>query len=179
MKRILLLLFLILPYIIQAQHLFNSVSGEVSFFSKAPLEDIYALNKEGKSIINSKTNEIVVVFGIRAFKFEKALMEEHFNENYMESDKYKTAIFKGSIIEAIDYSKNGSYKVTAIGELEVHGVKQKRTLEGTLDIKNNALTLNTKFGIDLKDHKIKIPKAVVKNIAESVEVTAVFNYEPK
>lgn len=164
---------------VYAQTLYTSTSSEISFFSEAPLENIQAVNKDAKSLINTSNNEIAVIIGIRSFKFEKALMEEHFNENYMESDKYKTAVFKGKINEAIDFSKDGTYNVSATGNLNIHGIDQERTLKGTITIKGNMTVLNSKFKVALKDHKIKIPKAVVSNIAEVVDVTVTINYEPK
>jgi polyisoprenoid-binding protein YceI len=178
MLRLLFILSFI-PASVSAQGLYKSVSSEISFFSKALLEDIYAVNKDGKSLINTDNKDIVVILGIRGFKFEKSLMEEHFNENYMESNKYKTSTFKGKINEEIDFTKDGIYPVTATGVLEMHGVSKDRTIKGTLTIKNNQLLLNSKFDVQLEDHKIKIPKAVIKKIAESVEVTNFFIYEQK
>lgn len=156
-----------------------STSSEISFFSTAPLEDIHAVNKDAKSLLNTTNNELAVVIGIRSFKFEKELMEEHFNENYLESDKFKTAVFKGKINETIDFSKDGTYDVSATGKLTIHGIEQERTITGTITIKGGKLVLNSKFKVALKDHKIKIPKAVTSNIAEEIEVTTLFNYEPK
>ena len=179
MKTKILILVFLLPFVINAQNLYTSTSSEISFFSEAPLENIQALNKNAKSIINIKNNEIVVVVVIKRFEFENSLMEEHFNENYLESDKYKTAVFKGKMNELIYFNKDGNYNVSATGELEVHGVKQKRSIEGTITVKGNTLTLNTTFNIALKDHNIKIPKAVIQNIAETLKVTATINYEPK
>ena len=179
MKTKLLILIFLLPFMVNAQNLYTSTSSEISFFSEAPLENIQAVNKNAKSIINTKSNEIVVVVVIKRFKFENSLMEEHFNENYMESDKYKTAVFKGKINDPVNFNKDGIYHVSADGELEVHGVKQKRSIEGTITVKGNTLTLNTTFNIALKDHNIKIPKAVMENIAEIMKVTAMINYEPK
>ena len=178
-KTLLLALTFTCTIALQAQTLYVSTSSEISFFSEAPLENTQALNKDAKSLINTSNNEMAVIIGIRSFKFEKALMEEHFNENYMESDKYKTADFKGKINEKIDFSKEGIYDVSATGKLNIHGVEQERTLKGTITIKGNVITLNSKFKVALKDHKIKIPKTVVSNIAEVVDVTAIINYEPK
>ena len=119
------------------------------------------------------------MLSIRSFKFEKAFMEEHFNENYMESDKYKTAVFKGRINEKIDYSSDGSYDVTATGKLNIHGVEQDRTLKGTIVIKDNTITLESAFKVALKDHNIEIPKIVASNIAEEVDVKTLIIYKPK
>jgi hypothetical protein len=175
----LLIIFIFTCSFVSAQGIYKSVSSEISFFSEAPLENIHAINKEGKSLINTSNNEIAVIVAIRGFKFEKNLMEEHFNENYMESDKYKTSVFKGKINEQIDFTKEGEYPVTATGVLEMHGVKKDLTIAGTLTIKGGQLFLTTKFDVKLEEHKIKVPKAVIKNIAETIEVTAHITYEAR
>lgn len=169
----------IIPFYLTAQNLFTAISSEIRFFSEAPLENIEAVNKDAKSLINIATNEVAVIIGIRQFKFEKPLMEEHFNENYMESDKYKTADFKGKINQAIDFTKNGEYDVTVTGKLTIHGVTQDRTIPGKIIVNENKIYVNSKFPVALKDHNIKIPKAVIKNIAELVDVTVNITYEPK
>lgn len=164
---------------LNAQTLYKAVSSETSFFSEAPLEDISAINKEAQSLLNTANNDIVVIIGIRGFDFENSLMEEHFNENYLESDKYKLAVFKGKINEKIDFQKDGTYDVSATGTFDLHGVTQERSLSGTLTIKGTQIILNSKFKVALKDHEIKIPKAVLQNIAEIVDVTTTITYEPK
>jgi polyisoprenoid-binding protein YceI len=173
-----ILLLLLISFRVNAQQ-YSSTSSEVSFFSKAPLEDIHAVNKEAKSVISAANNSVGVVMGIRSFKFKNALMEEHFNENYLESHKYKTSTFMGKINENIDFTKDGIYTVTATGILELKGVKQERTIPGILEIMGDKLNLKSEFDIALKDHNIKIPRAVVMKIAEVVKVTAEFNYELK
>lgn len=173
------ILLLALNKISFTQTLYKAVSSEISFFSEAPLEDISAINKEGQSLLNTSNNEIAVIVGIRGFDFENSLMEEHFNENYLESDKYKLAVFKGKINEKIDFKKDGTYDISATGTFDLHGVTQERTISGTVTIKGNQIVLNSKFKVALKDHEIKIPKAVLQNIAEVVDVSATITYEPK
>ncbi|MFN4235252.1 MAG: YceI family protein [Bacteroidia bacterium] len=178
MKKI-ILIFLLLPTAIFSQPIFTAVSSEVHFFSAAPLENIEATNKDAKSLLNTETKEVAVIIGIRQFKFEKPLMEEHFNENYMESDKYKTADFKGKINENIDFTKDGEYDVTVSGKLTIHGITQERTIPGKIIVNGKTIKVNSKFPVALKDHNIKIPRAVIQNIAESVDVTVNISYEPK
>jgi polyisoprenoid-binding protein YceI len=108
---------------------------------------------------------------IKGFEFDKKLMEEHFNEKYMESDKYPYATFSGKVNETIDYTKNGTYKVTLTGKLDMHGVVKDRTIEGTVTIKDGEISFESKFIVALKDHNIEIPSIVAQNIAETVEVT--------
>ncbi len=178
MQKLILFIFLAPAYLF-AQPIFTAVTSEVHFFSAAPLENIEATNKDAKSLLNTESREVAVIMGIRQFKFEKPLMEEHFNENYMESDKYKTGDFKGKINEQIDFSKDGEYDVTVTGKLTIHGVTQERTIPGKITVNGNSIKVNSKFPVALKDHNIKIPKAVVKNLAESVDVTVNITYEPK
>lgn len=156
-----------------------AVSSEISFFSAAPLENISARNKDGKSILNTATKEVAFVVAISGFHFEKPLMEEHFNEKYMESDKFKTALFKAKINEDIDFLKEGTYQASVSGKLTIHGVEQERTIQGTITIKGNRIIIDAKFPVKVVDHKIEIPKLVFKNIAEVVETTVHIEYEPK
>lgn len=179
MKKLIFLLLACIAVLPVNAQVYTSAGSTVSFFSKAPLEDIHAVNKDAKSLIDLVKKEVAMVIGIRSFHFEKPLMEEHFNENYMESHKYKTAVFKGKINENVDLTKDGTYNVTATGKLNIHGVEQTRTIKGTLTVKGNKITLHSKFPVALKDHNIKVPSAVIKNIAEVVEVTADFTYIPK
>ena len=132
-----------------------------------------------KALINAKNAEVAFIVTNVGFKFEKPLMEEHFNENYMESHKYKVSVFKGKIINEIDFTKDGTYEVTAKGTLDIHGVTVEREIKGTLTISNGKINLTTAFDVLLKDHKIKIPKIVVKNIAEFVKVILNINFEQK
>lgn len=140
------------------------------------MEDIEAVNKSGTSLIDLGSRAIVIVVPIKSFNFQKKLMQEHFNENYMESDKYPNATFQGKII---DWSgSEGSTEATAKGTLEIHGVTQEVSLSGKLNFENDQLDISTTFMIRLEDYDIKIPKALFYNIAEEVEVTAKFEYKP-
>jgi len=162
-----------------SQDLFTVKSGEVSFYSKTPVEDIAAKNKKPASILNTANNEIVVQMQIVNFKFPNSLMEEHFNENYMETTKFPTAKFNGKFNEKIDYTKDGVYNVTATGKLNVHGVSQDRTLTGKLTINKGELKLESNFDIALVDHKIEVPRVVFAKIAEKINVSLLLNYMQK
>ena len=176
---IIILCFLISTINLSAQDLYKSTDGEISFFSEAPVENISAINKDVKALINAKNAEVAFIVTNVGFKFEKPLMEEHFNENYMESHKYKVSVFKGKIIDEVDFAKDGAYEVTAKGTLNIHGVTVEREIKGTLTISNGKINLTTEFDVALKDHKIKIPSVVVKNIAEVVKVTVNINFAKK
>ena len=181
MKKLSLLLISLLAgqFSLLAQNtVFSTKRGEVSFYSKAPLEDIEAENNMVISLINTGNNEIVVRVPIRQFQFSNKLMQGHYNENYMESERYPHATFKGRINESIDFSKPGTYDVSATGILNVHGTNQKRVLNGKLQVANTGIKLDSKFDILLEDHKIEIPRLVFNKIAEKIAVTASFSYQP-
>lgn len=150
----------------------------ITFFSESPLENIEAINKAAKPILNTSTNDIQIKIAMNAFVFEKPLMQEHFNENYAESEKYPYAIFKGKINEKVDWVKDGEYKVTVTGTLSLHGVDKERTLEGIVTVKGTQITISTKFNIHIADHKVEVPSLYVKNIAEDVEVKLNATLEP-
>lgn len=179
MKKITFAILLFLSTGVYGQDMFSSISSKVHFFSDAPLEKIEAVNEQSKSLLNISKKEVGVVIPIISFKFKSPLMEEHFNENYMETEKFKTASFRGTINEEIDFKKEGTYPATATGKLTIHGVEKEQTLEGTLTIKGNKITLDSKFKVALEDHNIKIPTVVVQNLAEVVDVDVHFDYEPK
>ena len=175
MKKITIIICLLVSTIsLSAQDLYKATDGEISFFSEAPVENISAVNKDVKALINAKNAEVAFIVTNVGFKFEKPLMEEHFNENYMESHKYKVSVFKGKIVDEVDFTKDGTYEVTAKGTLDIHGVTVEREIKGTLTISNGKINLTTEFDVALKDHKIKIPSVVVKNIAEVVKVTVMY-----
>ncbi len=156
---------------------YKSVSSSVHFFSDAPMEDIEATNLDGQSAIDLSTGEIVFSIPIKSFEFEKSLMQEHFNENYLESDKYPTATFQGKVT-GFNKDAGGWQKAKAKGSMDIHGVKNELSIEGEVRIEEGSIEVKSKFPIALKDYKIKIPKVVFYNIAEVVEVTITFTYEP-
>lgn len=153
-------------------------NGETNFFSETPLENIVANNKNVGSVLNISTNEIVVQMVMTDFKFKNSLMQEHFNENYMESTKYPKSVFKGKINEAIDWKKNGNYDVTTTGILVIHGASKERNLKGTLSIEGDKITLSSDFDVPLKDHKIDVPTIVMAKIAENISVKNKFVFMP-
>jgi hypothetical protein len=158
-----------LSTLVKAQ-IYIAKSCEISFFSSSPLEDIQAVNKASKPIINTATNDVAVKIVISGFQFEKPLMQEHFNENYMESEKFPNATFKGKINEAVDWTKEGEQKVTVTGKLMIHGVEKDRTINGVIKIKGQEVSISSKFNVHIADHGIKVPSLYVQNIAEDVEV---------
>lgn len=178
MRILLSIITLLLFNFAQAQSIYSSSESFVTFFSKAELEDIKAENKATTSLIKVAAKEIVVRVPINGFSFEQSLMQEHFNEKkYMWTEKYPHATFQGNIEGDFDFSKDGTYKVSATGDLTVRGITQKRTIEGTFTVKGEEVKLNAEFYIPLDDHKIERPALVLDNIAEKVLVTLDVTYK--
>lgn len=155
---------------------YKSVESKVRFFSEATLENIAADNTDGSSVFDESTGDIVFSIPIKSFEFQKSLMQEHFNENYMESDKYPKSIFKGKVIGF--EKKGGLQNVSAEGELTIHGVTKEVKIDGTMNLKDNQIKLNSVFIVKLEDYNVKIPQVLWQNIAEEVEVTLNFIYQP-
>jgi len=163
-----------------AQDKFITQTGYTKFFSSAPLEDIEAHNNKVQSVIDFAKQEVVVSMDMQAFEFDKSLMREHFNENYVESEKFPKAIFKGTFTNGstIDPSQNGEYPVTVEGTMTIHGVTKPIKTKGTIVVNGSQISAQTKFMVRVADHDIKIPKIVFHNIAEEVEVTVDLKYDP-
>ncbi|WP_430973152.1 YceI family protein [Sunxiuqinia rutila] len=177
MKTVLLvILILSVTLTVQAQ-LWLSDKVSLSFFSEAPLENIYAISHQGVSAIDMDSQSVYFKVAIRTFEFEKPLMQEHFNEKYLESDQYPYAEFKGSIQQPVDWQQKGIATVVAHGQLTIHNVTKSYTVEAQLQTDGKFLAANATFPVRLKDHHIRIPRLVIKNIAEEVEVTVSARYQ--
>lgn len=142
----------------------------LALFSSTPLEDIRAVSDQCTGVLLRETREVAFQVPIKSFEFEKKLMQAHFNENYMESDRYPMAKFKGLLDKEVDFSKDGVYVVTVTGILDVHGVAQRRTIQGRFVVEKGQIQLNTQFKVACVDHKIKIPTLVFKKIAEEIDI---------
>lgn len=177
---ILLFCTLMLSVLFTEAQIFTAKEGStlITFFSTAPLEDIEAQNKGAVIIYKATTNDIQIRVSIQNFKFKNALMEEHFNENYLESTKFPNAEFKGKINESFDQTKEGENKVTITGIMDIHGVKKEMTLNGTITKVGNEFKIQSKFQVKVADHNIKVPTMYVKNIAEVVDVSINSTLEP-
>lgn len=143
----------------------------VHFFSETPIEDIEAHLNDGVGLLNTENNEFVFQVTIQSFTFEKALMQEHFNENYMESSKYPKAIFKGKVLGDVSYAKPGSYSVTLDGEMTIHGKANKAKVPAVIQVsKDGLVVLESTFIVKPTDYDIEIPSMVVTKIAKELEV---------
>ena len=139
--------------------------GTISFFSKAPVEDISAINNKVSAVYDAKTKALVFLLNITDFIFPKSLMQEHFNENYMESDIFPTSTFVGEVIS----HKNGVANVE--GKLTIHGETNFINVTGNLLINGTTVYISAvRFIVKLKDYRIKVPRIVMYNIAEQIEV---------
>jgi hypothetical protein len=163
----------------QAQQLWNSQKTFVSFFSSTIMEDIEAKSASGSSVLDGGTGAIVFKVANTSFHFKKKLMQEHFNENYMESEQHPYSTFKGKLKDMPDLSKNGTYVVAFDGSLDLHGVTKAYQGNVNLVVANGMISTKSLFKIRIADHDIKIPKLVFKNIAEYVEVRIEAQYLPK
>jgi hypothetical protein len=158
------------------QDIYVCKNVKISFYSSAPIEDIRSETSMGASVFNATTGELDFSVPIRSFQFEKSLMQEHFNSDYMESDKYPRATFKGKINQHIDVAKDGSYPVEATGEFTVHGVSKTRTIPGNILVKNGVITVTSEFMVKCADHHIDIPQIVFHHIAESIKINIAATY---
>ncbi len=150
-------------------------TGRINFDVTAPSspEKVAAVNNEVASIMDAKSGDIVFQVLIKSFKFERELMKEHFNENYMESDKYPKSEFKGTVanISAINFSRDGAYKVKVSGKLTIHGITNDVSVPGTLSVKGNTVSAKAVFPVVLKDYKIDIPSLVADKLNKQATIT--------
>lgn len=161
-----------------AQPIYTTDSSRVSFFSATPVENISAVNSASTSLLNVAKKEIVFRVPISGFKFEKPLMQEHFNENYMESEKFPYATFKGKLSDTLDLTKDTIYNVRATGMMNIHGQDRAESFSGIMVCKKGRATLMCDFAVALRDYQIKVPKVVFANIAEVIEVKTYFEFKP-
>ena len=176
---LLFLIFVLSIGVADAQKYFNR-SGKVSFFSDAPLEEIEAKNTSATSVLDTQSGRVEFAILIKAFQFKKALMQEHFNENYMESSKYPKATFKGQIINAneINFSKDGEYPAKVKGTLTIRGKSQETETDGTISVQAGQISATSSFEVAIADYDISVPSVVRDNIADIVRIDVNVNYEP-
>ncbi|HEU5290780.1 MAG TPA: YceI family protein, partial [Cyclobacteriaceae bacterium] len=147
-------------------------------FSEAAIENITAKNEKTTSVLNTQTSEVAFSVPIREFQFAKKLMQEHYNEKYMESEKFPKSTFAGKLI-GFNSTASGVQQVKANGKLTIHGVTKAIEVPGTAEVQGNKIVLKSKFIVKLADYNIKIPQLMWQNIAEQVEVTVDFTYKPQ
>ncbi|MCX6254430.1 MAG: YceI family protein [Bacteroidia bacterium] len=180
MKRLTVVFFLLsIVFAVSAQK-YMTKNGYIGFSSQTPLENIKGDNNQVVGVLDTSTGELVFQALIKSFHFDRALMEEHFNENYMESDKFPKSSFKGKItnLSSVNFSKNGTYDVTVDGDLTIHDVTNKISTKGTVEVMTGGINANSKFNIIPEDYKINIPGIVRDKINKNLEVTVTMKYSP-
>lgn len=164
-------MFMVLPAALNAQH-YQTTTGKVLFVSEAPLEIISAESNKLRGVIDPEKNTFAFSVPVISFDgFNSPLQKEHFNENYMENDRYPEASFRGKIIEQVDFSVNGTHKVRSKGELSIHGVQREVIIRSAITVEGNNAVVHAEFEVLLEDHDIKVPKIVNQKIASVIRVT--------
>lgn len=155
-------------------------NGHITFYSDAPLEKIEAHNSKVSSVVDAASGQVEFGVLMKAFEFEKALMQEHFNENYVESDTYPKSVFKGTIAnnKDVNYTKDGTYEVTVNGKLTLHGVTKDISSKGTINVKDGKPTAKSEFKILLSDYNISVPALLKDKVSKEVKIVVEMNYEP-
>lgn len=157
---------------------FTTEKTFVSFFSDAAIEDITAENTKTVGAFNAATGDIAFSVPIKEYEFEKSLMKEHFNEKYMDTEKYPKSTFQGKVI-GYDANATGIQNVSSKGKLTIHGQTNEVEIPGTIEKQGDKLIMKSKFIVKLEDYKIAIPQLLWQNIAEQVEVTVDFTFKPQ
>jgi polyisoprenoid-binding protein YceI len=173
MKKLFVLLILLCSYTTLLAQKYLTRTGQIIFDASTPLENIHGVNNEAAAILDPATGNIVFQVLIKSFKLEKELMQEHFNEDYMESNQYPKANFKGKILDAgkISFTKDGTYKVQVKGQLNMHGVTKTIVMPASVIIKGDNIDVHANFTIQTADYNITIPALVRDKIAKEVKIT--------
>lgn len=172
MKKLSLFVFALCILLVKSQgQIYMADSCRISFFSPTSMEDIGAYNTTSKPLLNAVTGDIEISILIQDFVFDNRLMKDHFNKHYMESDKFPHAAFKGKVNEKVDYTSDGTTKVTVTGTMDMHGVQKIITIPGTITIKKGAVFLWTKFDVKMADYSINNPSMLGENLTDHVAIT--------
>lgn len=179
MKNLIIIVLLLSAQLAVGQK-YYSKAAKISFHSDTPMEKIEALNSTASTVLDATTGNIEWAVLIQGFKFEKALMQEHFNENYMESTAFPKAKFKGKVdnIASVNLKKDGDYNVDVSGQMEIHGVTKPVSAKGVITVKGGNISAKSKFSVAVADYGIVIPKVVAENIAKNVEINVQADYQP-
>ena len=177
-KSVLATVLLLSTLFISAQNVYFTKTGQITFKSHTDALDIEGKNSQVTSFLNVENGEIVFQLLIKSFKFTLATAEEHFNETYMESDKFPKASLKGTIVNKgeINLAVNGTYKVIVKGDLTIHGVTKPIEQQGTLVVKDGVIKASSEFKISIDDYAIKVPKLVEDRVAKTVDVKIEMDY---
>lgn len=165
------LLLLMISGLTGSAQKYYSNSGNITFTSEAPVEKIVSLNKQVTCMLNTATKDIAFKVLMKSFEFEKQGMYDHFNQEYLETDKFPNATFLGKVTDNIDLSKNGSYMVTVDGTLTIHGVAKAIRQTGKIEVADGKISLKAGFSIQLSDYGIQVPNNYVKRLSNTVQLS--------
>ncbi len=156
----------------EAQEKRITKTGHLWFFSHTSIENIEAHSHQTVAVLVPSNGKLAIEVPILSFEFKNALMQDHFNENYMESAKYPKSRFLGTVvnIDDIDFTKDGTYNAKVEGTLTIHNISKSVNIEGSVVVKNGKVEVNSKFNIVPKDYNIVIENRFSSNIASSIEV---------
>jgi polyisoprenoid-binding protein YceI len=159
---------------------YTTANGQTTFFSSAPLEDIEALNSRVAAVFDLKSGQLAFSMLMRDFRFKNSLMQEHFNENYAESEKYPRARFTGTLVlmPTEGQLRTGPQPVYVQGLLTIHNVKRKVRVPGTLQLRGSELVVTSRFSVAPASYRIKIPALVRNNIAKTIDVGVILTCQP-
>lgn len=180
MKRIIFFLFAIIISASLLGQKYLTKDGEIEIYSKTSLFTIEAKNKKVASILDASNGALAVSTLVRSFKFKEALVEEHFNENYMESHKFPKSFFKGTItnFSLVNLKKDGEYSITIEGDLTMHGETRPIKENGMLVVKNGELSGNITFNVSLENYKIEVEPNYKDRIKDEIKLIVNFSYNP-
>lgn len=180
MKKFLLLIFLFSQSYWGIGQLLRSKESKITFFSEALLENITATTTKAKAVVDLEHKELAVKINMTSFEFPNKLMQEHFNENYLESDKYPQATFRGSLTKVLDWAKPFQTTASVTGVLTIHGVSKMEIIEGKIinDPSRNMAIFECSFPVKVKDFNIHVPNLVFTKIAEVVTIKVYIKLEP-
>lgn len=175
-KSIILFLFICADCIAFSQDKFFTRNAVINFDAEGVLKDVEkvaATNSSATCILDVSTGQMEWAVLIRGFQFENALMQEHFNENYMESHKFPKSVFKGKIknMADINWKQDGQYPVTVVGKMTIHDVEKDIEAKGILSLKNGKIGLKSEFEVLASDYGVKIPSIVGSKVANKVRVS--------
>ena len=181
MKKIILLLSIILFAKITDAQIYYTNTGQAFFDAGTGVEDISATNKSTTSAFNATNGQVQFKILVKGFEFWSQLMQDHFNENYMESDKFPNATFKGNVtnMDKVNIKKDGTYPVSVKGTLEMHGVKKEIETKGTFKVVGETIQASSEFIIVMDDYKIAIPSVVKDKLSKTAKVKINCNYTIK
>lgn len=179
-KNLVIVIALLITSVAYGQGKYYTKTGSISFFSRTDLEDIDAHNRSVTAVLDTKTGNVQFSVLMKGFEFKKALMQEHFNEDYVESDKYPKAEFKGQIVNnsSIDYTQDGSYPAKVKGPLSIHGQTKELETDGTVTVKEGKIMVTSEFPVAIADYKISVAAFAKNKVAKTISVKVSCALEP-